>query len=450
MTILIVDDLEDNREALERLIGRYSRKYGHECEILHASNGQEAVEMSVMHNIDLIFMDMVMPIMDGLEATRTIKNLGSTAMIVVVSSEDDNKLKYQMLNAGAEDYIVKPFSSDLMISRMNNYQKIIASRQGISFQSKAVNTFTNEVFSYNSCFRITNEEELAQLWETLLVRWEYQKQIKDLSDFVRFLFYLGDYQLQKSYKCHIFIEEDKDNFYFSVDNMNLLSHKVIENSIAKYNEKNEYKLKGDMISFKLPRILTTQEHSLNEETGVASVEKTKESVDTVVKKSEPLTAAAPLKKGPKEKIVLQTFKILDDESLSEFESSVNKLKMEISMMGSSSLEMEDIDTMNEYIKQMCNVLSVSQDSYHISESLRSFSQLLDDYSDEFLNKSSELAQLVTSFVNDILTWKEMIFYTGAPSVDFLNQSISSNIEMIRAVFIEVETNEDDLDDIFDF
>jgi hypothetical protein len=59
-------------------------------------------------------------------------------------------------------------------------------------------------------------------------------------------------------------------------------------------------------------------------------------------------------------------------------------------------------------------------------------------------------EMMVSFINDLLMWKEMIFETGAPSVDFLNSSISSNVQMIRAVFVSDDTAEEDMDDIFDF
>jgi len=58
--------------------------------------------------------------------------------------------------------------------------------------------------------------------------------------------------------------------------------------------------------------------------------------------------------------------------------------------------------------------------------------------------------MVKAFLNDIILWKEMVFYSGAPSVDFLNSSIGSNVEMIRAVFIDDDSGADELDDIFDF
>lgn len=429
MNILIVDDLEYNRDILERLIQQFQRKYEADTLVYHAQNGQEAVEICAREKIDLLFMDIMMPVMDGLEATGIIKKLHPSVMIVVISSENDERTKQKILHAGAEDYILKPFSSAIMLSRLNNYSKLILSRNSIGYQSRAVNIFTRNIYSYQMKFFLSNEDELAQLWETMLVRLEFQKHIEHLSDFIRFIFRLGAYQIQKSFKCHIYLEEDAEHFYFTMDNMRLLSAETIAKMTEKYCSNNLYEIQGDLISFALPRLHLTQEDLFD--------------AGPVYAKAEPKPV-----KLPKE--TLQTYDILDEEALEEFEHILAKLQTEISMMGSSSLEIEDIDTMNGYIKKLSAILSISKDAYAIAESLRAFSLLLDEYSEPFLAMSKDLSHMVTSFINDIIMWKEMIFTTGAPSVDFLNSSVSSNVQMIRAVFVSDDTAVEDLDDIFDF
>ena len=207
---------------------------------------------------------------------------------------------------------------------------------------------------------------------------------------------------------------------------------MIQKIIEKYCAQASYELKDNFISFALPRDDTSDE-SLH--------------AQDYLKETEPLISV-PNIEIPKE--TLQTYDILDPDALEEFEHYVSKLQTEISMMGSSSLEIEDIDTMNEYLKRLTTILSVSGDAYEVAESLRAFSALLDEYSEPFLSMSSDLSHMLTSFINDIIMWKEMIFYSGAPSVDFLNSSISSNVQMIRAVFVQDETEAEELDDIFDF
>jgi len=433
MKILIVDDISENREVLERLIKQYSRKYETDVEVFHAQNGQEGVDICNEINIDLIFMDIVMPVMNGVEATTIIKKEHPAIMIIVISSENDESVKTEVLQAGAEDYVLKPFSSAIMLSRLNNYKTLIQSRNTIGYHPRAINIFTHKVYSYQVKFFLSNDDELAQFWETMLVRLEFQNHITHLSDFVRFLFRLGTYQLQKAYKCHVYLEEDEHNFYFTMDNMKLLSKDGVTNIVEKYCSGAVYELKNDLLTFVLPRIS-------EELSPIISI--------TDAKPHENIQAVSTPVSTIKE--TLQTYDILDNGALEEFDYIISKLQTEVMMMGSSSLELDDIETMNEHIKKLASILSISKDAYEISASLNDFSSLLDEYSEPFLQMSQDLSHMMTSFINDLLMWKEMIFHTGAPSVDFLNSSISSNVQMIRAVFVNDDTAEEDMDDIFDF
>jgi len=435
MNILIIDDIEDNRYMLERLITQFSRKYGVEVEVSQAENGQKGVDICNEKKFDLIFMDIIMPVMNGLEATKIIKKEHPSVMIIVVSSENDETVKTEILQAGAEDYVLKPFSSSIMLSRLNNYYKLICSRNAIGYQTKAINTFTHNVYSYQLTFSLSNDDELAQFWETMLVRLGFQNHIAQLSDFVRFIFRLGTFQLQKSYKCHVYVEEDENNFYFTMDNMKLIPTDTIHQMINKYYADAVYAINEDVLSFLLPRI-DIDAPALEPEPSAH--------LDNEVEVVSSFPSVTMLKE------TLQTYDILDDDALEEFEYIISKLQTEIMMMGSSALEIDDIDTMNEYIKKLSSILSVSQDSYAISSSLSDFSHILDEYSEPFLAMSKDLSTMMISFLNDLIMWKEMIFVTGAPSVDFLNSSISSNVQMIRAVFVVDESTEEDMDDIFDF
>ncbi|MDF1881156.1 response regulator [Sulfurimonas sp. MAG313] len=430
MKILITDDISDNREMLGRLIQQYSRKYKVEAEVFYAQHGQECIDICNERSIDLIFMDIVMPMIDGLEATKIVKEQHPSIMIIVISSENDEEIKSKILQAGAEDYVLKPFSSVIMLSRLNNYNQLIASRNSISYQPKSINTFTHSVYSYQMKFFINNEDDLAQLWETLLVRLDFQKHITHLSDFVRLIFRLGNIQLNKSYRCNVFMEEDEHNFYFTIDNMKLLQADIITKAVQRCPLNTSHKLAGDFLSFALPRLGTE-----------TSSDKIMSTTETSIAPSSSITPA---------ENILQVYDFLDKDTLNEFDFVISKLHTEIMMMGSSSLTLEDIDTMNEHIQQIASLLAGSNDSYVVSTALNELSLLLDDYSEPFLSMSNELSIMMISFINDLIMWKEMIFSTGAPSVDFLDSSISSNVHMIRAVFVSDDHNAEELEDIFDF
>jgi len=432
MNILLVDDIKDNREALERLIVQYSRIYNTQCHIYKAQDGVEAINICKSNPIDLIFMDIIMPIMDGLEATQIIHNTYPEIMIVVVSSENNESVKKEIINSGAEDYILKPLSSAIMLKRLNNYSKLISTPKYISFQAQAFNSFTSNIYSYQMKFFISTDDELSQFWETSLLRFNFQNHMEQLNDFVRLIFGIGTLQIQKSYKCHLYIEEDENFFYFSMDNMKLLPITTVKEMIEKFCQGIIHEFKKDYISFALPKII--QEYHLNTD-----------EVPMLTLRKELKTT-----QGLTHKDSLQTYEIMALDTLNEFEYTLTKLKTEIMMMGSCDLVIQDIDTINIYVKKLVNILSISHDTYLLAQSLKELTILLDEYSQSFLDMSRDLSQMMQSFINDIIMWKEMVFYTGAPSVDFLNSSISSNVQMIKALFVVNETLDDNLDDIFDF
>ena len=95
-----------------------------DCNILHAKNGEEAVEISKNNaDIDLILMDLKMPIMDGFEATKQIKkirpNIPVVAQTAFVSAEDKEKV----FSLGFDDFLSKPISKEALIAVINKQQK---------------------------------------------------------------------------------------------------------------------------------------------------------------------------------------------------------------------------------------------------------------------------------------------------------------------------------------
>ncbi len=115
--ILIVDDSAFMRNILKKILsGRY--------EIVgEASNGKEAVEMYFKLKPDVVLMDIVMPIMDGIEATRQIVSKDPNARVIMVTSLGQNEKVKEAIKAGARGYIVKPFQAEGVIREIENVLK---------------------------------------------------------------------------------------------------------------------------------------------------------------------------------------------------------------------------------------------------------------------------------------------------------------------------------------
>lgn len=112
--VLIVDDAAFMRLNLKNILKDSYEVAG------EAKNGQEAVELYQELQPDIVTMDITMPVMDGLEAIKAIKNIDPDACIVVCSAMGQQKMIIQAIEAGAKDFIVKPFKENRVIEAVNN------------------------------------------------------------------------------------------------------------------------------------------------------------------------------------------------------------------------------------------------------------------------------------------------------------------------------------------
>ena len=115
--ILIADDNSQNLYLARFLL----EQRGHE--VAEAHNGEEAVNAMAVQEYDLVLMDIQMPVMDGLDATRRIKEKGSNAPIVALTAKamagDEEKIR----GAGCDGYINKPIEPDKFANQVEVYLK---------------------------------------------------------------------------------------------------------------------------------------------------------------------------------------------------------------------------------------------------------------------------------------------------------------------------------------
>jgi two-component system cell cycle response regulator DivK len=116
-SLLLVEDTEDNRFMMRRLLEMEGYR------VVEARNGEEAVKAAQAENPDLILMDLSLPVIDGLAATRLIRQLPQfkETPIVAVSAHDTADFQDEALTAGCNSYITKPIDFaelEQMISKL--------------------------------------------------------------------------------------------------------------------------------------------------------------------------------------------------------------------------------------------------------------------------------------------------------------------------------------------
>jgi len=118
--ILVVDDAAFMRMMLKNILG----KDGHEI-VGEGSDGEEAVKKYFELKPDIVTMDIVMPKVDGINATREILKQDPNAKIVMISALGQEAMVKEALQLGAKDFIVKPFNKDKVLEVINK----VASRR---------------------------------------------------------------------------------------------------------------------------------------------------------------------------------------------------------------------------------------------------------------------------------------------------------------------------------
>lgn len=108
--ILLVDDAAFMRMRCAKLLTENGYEVG------EAENGQEAISKYQSYQPDLVLMDITMPVMDGITATREIRAFDPNAKVVMVSALGQQTMVIEAIKAGAKDFVVKPFEPDKILA----------------------------------------------------------------------------------------------------------------------------------------------------------------------------------------------------------------------------------------------------------------------------------------------------------------------------------------------
>ena len=118
--ILVCEDEKSIADALEI----YLTNEGYE--VLRAENGIEALEIVKKEELHLILMDIMMPVMDGLEATKEIRTMNrsdaSAVVIIAMTANAFTEDKTKALKSGMDDYLTKPLESEKLIRALSRYK----------------------------------------------------------------------------------------------------------------------------------------------------------------------------------------------------------------------------------------------------------------------------------------------------------------------------------------
>nr|WP_099470110.1 response regulator transcription factor [Konateibacter massiliensis] len=150
--ILVVEDDIPIRNLISTTLETQDYKY------LLAENGMKAISVTTTNHFDIILMDLGLPDIDGVEVIKKIRSW-SVIPIIVISARSDDRDKILALDAGADDYLTKPFSVDELLARLRATLRRIRYLETRSSSEEAVFQNGDLVIDYSaSIVKIGNEE----------------------------------------------------------------------------------------------------------------------------------------------------------------------------------------------------------------------------------------------------------------------------------------------------
>jgi two-component system response regulator MprA len=155
--VLVVDDDRSVRESLRRSL----QFNGYE--VVTASDGLEALEtIAKQQRFDIIVLDVMMPRLDGLETCRRLRALGEEVPIIVLTARDAVSDRVSGLDAGADDYLPKPFALEELLARLRallrRAQPVGTDGEALTFADLSLDPLTREVRRGDRSITLTRTE----------------------------------------------------------------------------------------------------------------------------------------------------------------------------------------------------------------------------------------------------------------------------------------------------
>lgn len=420
--VLIVDDNDNNRLTLNLLLEEVDN-----LELYEAEDGQVAVEMCVKQHFDLVFMDIMMPNMDGFEATKLIKQVQKNCMIIALSALDDQDSKHKMLSLGAEDYLTKPIDAQLFNTRIKHYIRIITLRnRATTATAQVLNPFDTKVYSRSTTFRIDKEEALGEFWDYWL---KGEKNIIDLSDCVRLIYGFGLWLLKNEQSFSIVMEESCDKVYMMLIHQGVIKSNIIKNLLLKHFPHAKYILTKEMLSFQLDFEVKKTSIEVSDE-AKKILSKTHDNVLCATDYIENSAISFMGKIDGLEAINDET-----DRAILAFERTPNK--QTVMVVG---------DNFQEYADILEELVDFAHLGFAIRTLINFITTLTEDQFEE--TKVKKLSSMLLNLLHDLSSWRDNVFISQvARDIHYLDASLLSSCIQIEAIFEEKSADVSGDDDI---
>lgn len=470
--LLIVDDVEDNRLVLHAICRKMEGFV-----IQEACDGVEAVAMAEEWRPDIILMDVMMPNLDGFEASKIIKSRFPDTIIMVVTAVIDPQMEANMSSIGVAAYVHKPIDKELIRFKLQSFGSFLRGKEGKHVKpsaKEALNPFSKDIRSFKTIFDVIDPESMMDFGIWVLERCEERLHMRcaKVDPMIELFYELMRSSLRSSQRIGIIVEESFEDIFLTMKFEESVVLQGRMNEIVEDLEENCI-IRDTIVCVRLG--IHRHEHTgsssqpipLHSDTNVISEtiqENTivKEELETPSMSREPLKTR--LIDQEEKEMLRQSFvhktsavdyvsdiggdvldEIRDLESLDgEWIERLTILESDPSI---DNIRMFVDNVLGVYVRAINNLFEFTALAYALS-SLGSF---MKEHAGEIVNdegKLKTLVMLIEHLGNDLSSWREHLFgLQDAADIHYLDSSFFSSCMQIEQIVGNTQIATDDDNDL---
>lgn len=216
LRLLIVDDVEDNRLVLNAICRKMEG-----FEIKEAVDGLDAIAVCEAWHPHIILMDVMMPNLDGFEASKVIKNRFPETVIIIVTAVIDPQMEANMAAIGVAAYVHKPIDKELIRFKLQSFGAFLRSKDGIhtKLSSKNVlNPFSSDVRHFKTIFDISDAEGMMDFGVWILSRCEdrHSHSSSKVDPMIELFYELMRQGIREEEQVSIIVEESFEEIFITM------------------------------------------------------------------------------------------------------------------------------------------------------------------------------------------------------------------------------------------
>lgn len=445
INILITDDIEDNRLILKTIC----KKIEH-VKIFEAVNGLEATQMVESEDIDIVLMDVMMPVMDGFEATKIIKSAANPPYLLIITAVADKETEDNFTKLGVDGYVRKPVDKESIRSRIEALKNSCLIKKGIKTGMSGKKPLSKQALkcrNFKTYFYVEDEEDAMNLglWLT-----DYKARFDTnitfiFEDSLAAIYRICKICIQKKSILTIVVEEDFENIYLTFIPSNSLN-------CMEVGEKLPASIKENLIC-ETTLIYLTVNINGDAKSVFAQPLKIKEEVqkEKITVSDEDIKL---LRRSHVDKISARAFIEEYSESssmdeiydLKDIEEKWKELVSDMSHQKTKeSLTMLVEGAIDEYARVVNRIYEFSAIGYALS-SLCAFLRSVDEA--KAIEIAPKLSMLLEHILEDLINWRNTIFISQSTGdIHYLDSSLLSSCMQIDAILSEKVASSDDEDEL---